>query len=98
MRIACLAILILLVAIPAFAPPPPAQAPLPFSFHLSVMLPGTAEEIFDAATGDISGWWDHTFSQRPKALILEPKVGGHFLELFDDQGNGAQHAEVIYCQ
>jgi uncharacterized protein YndB with AHSA1/START domain len=68
-----------------------------FSFELPVTLPGTPEDIFAAATGDISGWWDHTFSQKPKALVLEPKVGGHFLELFDDHGNGAQHAEVIYC-
>jgi len=69
-----------------------------FSFDLPVMLPGTPEEIFDAATGDISGWWDHTFSPHPKSLVLEPKVGGAFLEVFDDHGNGARHAEVIYCE
>src|SRR5262245_56111504 len=69
-----------------------------FSFDVPVVLPGTPEEIFDAATGDITGWWDHTFSGKPKALVLEPKVGGHFIELFDDKGNGAQHAEVIYCE
>ena len=69
-----------------------------FSFAIPVVLPGTPTEIFDAATGDITGWWDHTFSGKPKALVLEPKVGGHFIELFDDQGNGAQHAEVIYCE
>jgi len=69
-----------------------------FAFDVPVVLPGTPEEIFDAATGDIAGWWDHTFSGNPKALVLEPKVGGHFVELFDDKGNGAQHAEVIFCQ
>ncbi len=69
-----------------------------FTFEVPVTLPGTPEEIFDAATGDLTGWWDHTFSGKPKALVLEPKVGGHFIELFDDKGNGAQHAEVIYCE
>jgi len=69
-----------------------------FTFEVPVTLPGTPEEIFDAATGDVTGWWDHTFSKNPKALVLEPKVGGHFIELFDDKGNGAQHAEVIYCE
>ncbi|HEX6790996.1 MAG TPA: SRPBCC domain-containing protein, partial [Candidatus Krumholzibacteria bacterium] len=69
-----------------------------FSFTLPVVLPGTPAEIFDAATGDISGWWDHTFSKNPKSFVLEPKAGGHFVELFDDQGNGVQHATVIYCE
>ncbi|HET6350056.1 MAG TPA: SRPBCC domain-containing protein [Candidatus Krumholzibacteria bacterium] len=83
------------------APPakatPKAMAVNAFSFDIPLTLPGTPEEIFDAATGDVSGWWDHTFSPHPKSLILEPKAGGHFIEQFDDQGNGAQHAEVIYC-
>jgi len=68
-----------------------------FSFEVEVTLPGTQEEIFDAATGDISGWWDHTFSGKPKAFYLEPKAGGAFMEIFDDQGNGVRHAAVIYC-
>jgi hypothetical protein len=88
---------LVLVAGAAFAKSNPANV-TGFSFEVPVMLPGTPEEIFDAATGDITGWWDHTFSGKPKALVLEPKVGGHFIELFDDKGNGAQHAEVIYCQ
>ena len=68
-----------------------------FSFALPVMLPGTPEEIFDAATGDITGWWDHTFKKPPKALYIEPRVGGAFMEEFDDKGNGARHATVITC-
>ncbi|HEY6436282.1 MAG TPA: hypothetical protein VIY47_06805 [Ignavibacteriaceae bacterium] len=30
-----------------------------FTFEKEVILPGTPEVIFDAVTGDISGWWDH---------------------------------------
>jgi hypothetical protein len=68
-----------------------------FAFEVEVTVPGTQEETFDAATGDISGWWDHTFSGKPKAFYLEPKAGGTFMEIFDDQGNGVRHASVIYC-
>jgi hypothetical protein len=77
-----------------------AAKPVPmnaFTFELPVMLPGTPEEIFDAATGDISGWWDHSFSKPPKKLYIEPKPGGAFMEIFDDKGNGARHATVIVC-
>jgi len=69
-----------------------------FSFEQRVMVPGRPEAIYDALTGDISGWWDHTFSQSPKALIIEPKVGGGFYELFDDKGNGVRHAEVTWAE
>ena len=67
-----------------------------FSFTKEIILPGTPEQIFDAATGDISKWWDHTFSQNPKKLYIEPKPGGGFWEIFDDKGNGVLHATVIY--
>ena len=56
-----------------------------FSFEKIVNLPGTPEDIFDAATGDISGWWDHSFSGNPKKFYLEAKPGGGFYEIFDDK-------------
>jgi hypothetical protein len=68
-----------------------------FSFSLEVMLPGSSEVIFDAVTGDISGWWDHSFSENPKKFYIEPKPGGGFYEIFDDEGNGVLHARVIYA-
>lgn len=97
MRIALLLMTLLLAATSAFAEVKPATISA-FSFELPVMLPGTPTEIFDAATGDISGWWDHSFSSPPKALYIEPKVGGGFIEIFDDAGNGARHATVIVCE
>lgn len=69
-----------------------------FVFAKEVILPGTQEQIFNAATGDISGWWDHSFSETPKKLFIEAKPGGGFWEIFDDEGNGALHATVIYCE
>ena len=68
-----------------------------FSFEKEVTLPGTPEIIFDAVTGDISGWWDHSFSENPKKFYIEPKPGGGFWEIFDDEGNGVLHATVIYA-
>jgi len=68
-----------------------------FSFDKEVTLPGTPEIIFDAVTGDISGWWDHSFSENPKKFYIEPKPGGGFWEIFDDEGNGVLHATVIYA-
>lgn len=68
-----------------------------FSFNKQVTLPGTPEVIFDAVTGDISGWWDHHMSENPKEFFIEPVPGGGFLEIFDDEGNGVLHATVIYA-
>jgi hypothetical protein len=68
-----------------------------FSFEKKVELTGTPEQVFDLATGDISGWWDHTFSDNPKKFFIEPKPGGGFYEIFDDEGNGVLHATVIYA-
>lgn len=66
-----------------------------FIAEQSVVLPGTPDVIFDAATGDISGWWDHTFSGAPLKLYIEPEPGGGFYEIFDRSGNGVRHATVI---
>jgi hypothetical protein len=68
-----------------------------FSFDKEVILPGIPEVIFDAVTGDISGWWDHSFTDNPKEFYIEPIPGGGFWEHFDDEGNGVLHARVIYA-
>jgi hypothetical protein len=67
-----------------------------FSFEQSLRLPGAPDEIFGAITGDIGGWWDHSFSEHPKRFFIEPKVGGCFCEYFDDAGNGVRHAVVTF--
>jgi uncharacterized protein YndB with AHSA1/START domain len=68
-----------------------------FQVQQELVLPATPEAVYDAATGDISGWWDHSFSAHPKKLYIEAKPGGGFYEIFDDAGNGALHATVIYA-
>jgi hypothetical protein len=67
-----------------------------FAFDLSLTLPGTPDEIFGAITGDVSVWWDHSFSGDPAKFYLEPIVGGGFYEYFDEEGNGVRHAVVTY--
>jgi len=66
-----------------------------FSFTKELKLPGTPVEIYEAATGDISGWWDHSVSENPAEFYIEPLPGGGFWEFFDDNGNGVLHATVI---
>lgn len=61
-------------------------------------LPGTPEMIYDAISGDISGWWDHSFSDNPAKFYIEAKPGGGFFELFDGSGDGVQHATVTFAQ
>lgn len=68
-----------------------------FRVEQELILPATPNEVYDAATGDISGWWDHSFSGHPKKLYIEARPGGGFYEIFDDAGNGALHATVIYA-
>ena len=68
-----------------------------FQVEQELILPASPEAVYDAVTGDISGWWDHSFSEHPKRLFIEPKPGGGFWEIFDDAGNGVLHARVIYA-
>lgn len=68
-----------------------------FSFELEVTVPATPERTFDAFTRETLEWWDHHFSEKPVGLYFETKPGGGFLEIFDEEGNGARHATVIYA-
>jgi len=69
-----------------------------FSFSNELHFKGTPDFIYDHLTGDISAWWDHSFSKKPYKIFIEARPGGGFYEYFDSLGNGAKHAEVIYAQ
>jgi uncharacterized protein YndB with AHSA1/START domain len=69
-----------------------------FEITLSLVLPGAPETIYDAITGDISEWWDHSFRESPQKFYIEPRPGGGFWEIFDDSGDGVRHATVIYAE
>jgi uncharacterized protein YndB with AHSA1/START domain len=69
-----------------------------YSVELEVVLAAPPDAVYDAATGDISAWWDHSFSEHPKKLYIEAKPGGGFYEIFNDSGDGALHATVNFAQ
>ncbi len=97
MKLVVLLAAAMLLAAPSSARAEPVSLPTgAWAFDFSLTLPGTPEEIFDALTGDISGWWDHSFSGKPAKLYVEPVVGGGFYEYFDEFGNGVRHAVVTY--
>ncbi len=69
-----------------------------FHFTLEAELPGDADFSYQLVTGDISGWWDHTFSENPLRLYIDARPGGGFYEIFDEAGNGVEHARVIFAR
>lgn len=69
-----------------------------FAFSFERTVPGTPAQTFDALTGDISGWWDHSFATTPHRLYIEPRPGGGFYELFDESGDGVRHAVVTAAE
>ena len=69
-----------------------------FAIEHTLVLPGSPEVIYDAITGDISGWWDHNFSGKPAKFYIEAKPGGGFWEIFDASGDGVKHGDVIFAQ
>ena len=69
-----------------------------YAIEFDVMLAGRPGPVYDAITGDISGWWDHSFSQKPYRLYIEAKPGGGFYEIFNRQGEGVKHATVTYAE
>lgn len=74
------------------------QSEYSFSVVQTVEIGAAPDEVWSAFTGDISGWWDHSFSGQPAKFFIEPTPGGGFIELFDDAGNGVKHGTVIYVQ
>jgi hypothetical protein len=65
-----------------------------FGFTRELLLSGSPREVFDALTGDLTPWWDHTFAKPPVALYIEPKAGGCFCEIMDTAGAAVRHAVV----
>lgn len=69
-----------------------------FSFEMNFSYPGDPVFVYDHLTGDISSWWDHSFSEKPYKLYIDARPGGGFYEIFNESGDGAKHATVIYAE
>lgn len=91
----------LLLLLVSAVTPCPAAEPIPtggFRFQFTVDLPGSPADVYEAATGDISAWWDHSMAENPISLTIEPRPGGRFLEIMDADGGGVVHATVTQAQ
>jgi uncharacterized protein YndB with AHSA1/START domain/DNA-binding transcriptional ArsR family regulator len=58
-----------------------------------VTIQAPPERVFDALTSEIGNWWSHAFDDAPQAILLEPRVGGRFHEVWGDE-QGALYATV----
>ncbi len=54
-----------------------------FDFEMNFSYPGDPVFVYDHLTGDISAWWDHSFSDKPLKIFIEARPGGGFYEIFD---------------
>ncbi len=62
-----------------------------FQIEQEIKINAKPEKVYTQLTNDVSAWWDHSFIDNPKAVVLEPKVGGRF---YEDHGNGQG---ALYC-
>lgn len=69
-----------------------------YAVEFSITYPGSPDLVYDHVTGDITAWWDHSFSGKPLKLYIEPRPGGGFYEIFNEKGDGVLHATVIYAE
>ena len=98
-RIACVLTIVGAAFLPAVAHAELAPQPVSgWTVTHVVTLPGTPERAYDAATGDIAPWWDHTFHEKPAKLVIEPWAGGGFWEIWNEQGEGVRHAVVTWAE
>lgn len=65
-----------------------------FSIEIKVIINSDVNTVYKASTGDVSGWWDHSFSEKPYKMTIEAKPGGGFYEIFNKSGDGILHATV----
>jgi hypothetical protein len=93
-----LAFVSLLVAVPSGGEAVSREVPTgAFVVEHELTLPGSPLVVYEAITGDVSGWWDHSFSEHPYRFYLEAKPGGGFWEIFNESGDGVKHATVTYA-
>ncbi len=90
-------------AAPVVDPTPAAAIERPelgaFAFEHVLTIAAPPDSVWGAITGDLTGWWDHTFSGDPARFFLEPWPGGRFIELFEDGSrDGFLHGTVTFAK
>ena len=66
-----------------------------FQIEQEIVIKAKAEKVYQRLINDVAPWRDQAFSDAPKAVVLEPKVGGRFYEDFGD-GDGALYCTVVH--
>jgi len=65
-----------------------------FALDYRIELAAPPERVFAALTSEIGRWWPHTWRADAQAVVLEPQLGGRFMELWDDAGAGVVYGHV----
>lgn len=65
-----------------------------FQIEQEISILAKSEKVFDRLVNDVGSWWNHSFIDNPKAIILEAKIGGRFYEDFGE-GDGALYSTVV---
>jgi DNA-binding transcriptional ArsR family regulator/uncharacterized protein YndB with AHSA1/START domain len=74
------------------------RTPIATEIEAQITIHAGVEAVWAALTDHIGQWWDHSFTDNPYAIVLEPKIGGRFYEQFDESGAGALYATVTYLE
>ncbi|HET7087805.1 MAG TPA: SRPBCC domain-containing protein [Anaerolineae bacterium] len=64
----------------------------------SISIAAKPERVWQAWTGEISKWWTRPYfndAERATGLMLEPHLGGRFIETWGDRGAGYLIGHVI---
>jgi len=74
------------------------RTPIAKEIEAQITIEAGVEAVWSALTDGIGEWWDHSFTDKPYAIVLEPVIGGRFYEQFDESGAGALYATVTYVE
>ena len=82
------------------SPPVPQETVTPVAVEIEaeIVIDADVTRVWTALTDGIGEWWDHSFTDKPYAIVLEPVIGGRFYEQFDESGAGALYATVTYIE
>jgi len=86
------------VPVPQETVPQETVTPVAVEIEAEIVIEADVAQVWTALTDGIGQWWDHSFTDKPYAVVLEPFIGGRFYEQFDESGAGALYATVTYIE
>ena len=64
----------------------------------AIFISARPERVWQAWVGEISQWWKRPYfndAERATGLLLEPRLGGRFVELWGEAGEGYLLGQVV---